>query len=129
MNEYNYRYVTESILPRTNPQVLIDAFVQRYEDPKWKLLLDSKLNALSQVQILEFLTKIPVYSGLRFNQQRAIWNAYCFAHWGEYWFKNAVIDDYGFIKYKDIGYEPRVLEEWQIDQVEPQYTDNCTDKL
>ena len=121
MNEYNYRYVIESVLPRTKKANLIDQFMERYESPKWRRLLDSKLNTTQQMQILQHLADVDVFSGMKTSQERSIWNVYCFANWGEYWFDQAEVDAHGYIKYKDIGYEPIMYSEHELDQCEPEY--------
>ena len=129
MNEYNYKYTTESILPRTLPRDLKKAFADRYSTSYWKQVIDTKISKSEQYMLLETLVKLDQYYKLTFAQQRRIWNAHCIARWSRSILIASTVDDYGFIKYKDMGYEPKQREEWEIDCEEPQQDDSDTHYL
>ena len=78
---YNYKHVVESVLPRTKKQILIDAFMERYESPTWKQILDSKIDLTEQANMLQALVNTAVFSNMNFSTESRIWNVYCFANW------------------------------------------------
>ena len=121
---YNYKHVVESVLPRTKKQILIDAFMERYESPTWKHILDSKIDLTEQANMLQALVNTAVFSNMNFSTESRIWNVYCFANWDRYLLMQSEVDQYGRIKYKDIGYVRPVLSEWDIDQQEPLYKED-----
>jgi hypothetical protein len=121
MTLYNYKYVIENILPVMTPSQRA-AFGSDFAtalaswdpsmNPPWAPLAhlvptrDIFFNILQDVTY--FVSKPYLFKNMP-QKHRNLWNAYCLTYWGYDKLKQCVVDQWGYIKWKDIGYEPTLI--------------------
>lgn len=109
-NIYNYKWVNEQILPLIDRVQFADDFyiaIEQKQSYVSKFLGDEFNQTLTDV--IYYRDTSRSYRHVPEKKYRRLWNAYCFTYWDKWHLNQADIDQWGYIKYKDIGYEPKLI--------------------
>lgn len=107
---YNYKYVTEYKLPIIDRTQFALDFAHAIES---KSLLVKKLlgDNLNQVitDVIYYRDTQRRWKNIPQQKHQRLWNAYCITYWPFKELSKVSIDQWGYIKWKDIGYEPAII--------------------
>lgn len=56
-----------------------------------------------------FVTKNILYKDIPDQKYKRLWNAFCFTYWSNWHLDQSVIDPQGYVKWRDMGYEPPMI--------------------
>lgn len=110
-NIYNYRHVTEMVLPFCNRDQFASDFAVAIEQQPHVVskLLGNRLNQ-TITDVIYYRDTARRYKNVPPQKYQRLWNAYCVAYWRPQSLAQATVDEWGYIKWKDIGYEPKLIE-------------------
>ncbi len=111
-NIYNYKHVTEYILPVIDRTKFAYDFAiaigdkQSYVD---KFLGDQFNQIITDVVYYRDTAKS--YKNISHIKYPRLWNAYCFTYWSKWHLDQSTIDQWGYIKWKDeMGFAPTAID-------------------
>jgi len=110
-NIYNYKWVNEQLLPVIDRNKFALDFaneIAKKQSIVVKLLGDNFNQTLTDVIYYRDTAKL--YKDIPHQKYSRLWNAFCCTYWDYQYLKLAQLDTWGYIKYKDMGYEPTVIE-------------------
>lgn len=109
-NIYNYKYVTEYVLPVIDRNKFANDFAIAL-DQKQFLVKDILGNDLNQIltDVIYYRDTSRSYKNLPNQKYQRLWNAFCFTYWSNWHLDQSTVDQWGYIKWKDIGYEPALI--------------------
>ncbi len=129
-NIYNYKWVNEQVLPLINRDQFAHDFAIAIEQKQF-LVKDVLGNDLNQIitDVIYYKDTFRSYKNIPNQKYQRLWNAFCFTYWSNDELAKSIIDEWGYIKWKDIGYEPTqitsakdaYLNSMHKSQSEPQY--------
>jgi hypothetical protein len=108
---YNYKYVTEYVLPVIDRNRFAYDFAIAVEQKQLlasKILGDNFNQTLTDV--IYYRDTSRSYKNIPQQKYKRLWNAYCFTYWNQWDLQQSTIDEWGYIKWKDIRYEPKLIE-------------------
>lgn len=108
---HNYKYVTEYVLPIIDRNRFAYEFaiaIEQKQSLAIKILGDDFNQTLTDV--IYYRDTSRSYKNIPDYKYKRLWNAYCFTYWSEWDLQQSTIDQWGYIKWKDIGYEPKLIE-------------------
>jgi hypothetical protein len=110
-NIYNYKWVNEQILPVINRTEFAHDFAISIEQKQSLVvkLLGDKFNQ-TLTDVIYYRDSVRLYKDIPHQKYQRLWNAFCFTYWDYKYLSQAEVDQWGYIKYKDIGYEPTLFE-------------------
>jgi hypothetical protein len=106
-NIYNYKWVNEQILPVIDRHQFAHDFTIAIEQKQSyinKIFGDNFNQTLTDV--VYYCDSARLYKDIPQQKYKRLWNAYCFTYWEYRDLSRAEIDEWGYIKWKDIEYEP-----------------------
>lgn len=110
---YNYRQVMDRELPAIDRTQFAEDLHVSLND----LFRLPVIESLVKDQLLQIITDVVFYkntskkfSNLPQQKYARLWNAYCIAYWPINVLGKSTVDKWGYIKYLDIGYEPKLIE-------------------
>jgi hypothetical protein len=109
-NIHNYKWVNEQVLPFIDRNQFAYDFAVAIEQKQSyvnKFLGDTFNQTLTDV--IYYRDTARLYKDIPQQKYKRLWNAYCFTYWSKWDLDQSVIDECGYIKWKDIGYEPTLI--------------------
>ena len=110
-NIHNYKWVNEQVLPLINRDQFAHDFAIAIEQKQSyvnKFLGDTFNQTLTDV--IYYRDTARLYKDIPHQKYKRLWNAYCSTYWSKWHLDQSVIDEWGYIKWKDMGYEPTLIE-------------------
>lgn len=110
-NIYNYKWVNEQILPLIDRNRFAYDFAIAIEQKQSfvsKILGDNFNQTLTDV--IYYRDTARLYKDIPQQKYLRLWNAFCFTYWDIKYFNYVEVDEWGYVKWKDIGYEPTLIE-------------------
>lgn len=107
INIYNYINVHEQLLPVIDRNQFAYDFAIAIEQKQSyipKFLSDDFNQTLTDV--IYYRDTARLYKNIPYQKYKRLWNAFCFTYWSNWHLDQSVIDQWGYIKWRDIGYEP-----------------------
>lgn len=110
-NIYNYKWVNEQILPVIDRNCFANDFAIAIEQKQSfiKKIFGDQFNQ-TLTDVIYYRDTARLYKHIPQQKYKRLWNAYCFTYWNAVILSRAEIDDWGYVKYRDIGYEPTLIE-------------------
>lgn len=108
---YNYKWVNEQVIPVIDRNKFAYDFAIAVEQ-KQSFINKIFGNNLNQTltDVIYYRESNRLYRDIPKQKYQRLWNAYCFTYWEYKYLKHAEIDQWGYIKWRDIGYEPKLIE-------------------
>ena len=112
-NIYNYRHVNDLILPFVDRSAFCMDMHHKLTNPAVmtavvKLLGTNNLNQI-MTDVIYYANTARTYKNIPHYKKPRLWNAYCITYWELNIIQAATVDKWGYVKYKDIGYEPVLI--------------------
>lgn len=113
-NIYNYKHVTEFILPVIDRvQFADDFYVALHQKPSYvKKFLGDKLNQVI-TDVVYYKNTDKLYRNIPHLKYQRLWNAFCLTYWPNWTLNQSEIDQWGYIKWRDIGYQPNIITSYE----------------
>ena len=109
-NIYNYKWVNEQVLPLIDRNQFAHDFTIALEQKQSfikKIFGDNFNQTLTDV--VYYCESARLYKDIPQQKYKRLWNAFCFTYWDIKYFNYIEVDEWGYVKWRDIGYEPKYI--------------------